>query len=202
MKTAEVVYQCDRIQLIHDILGNEYQSIIVANLCIRELDLNDPDSQTNLEFDLIINNLKRHVVVNNEGAIACMFTGLSNTLSNDFKSLRRLSMHRFSTRVKKAICIGGSVEISADERISVEIKIACGAHDLYFEHVSRSLIKSAVVVVINAFEAFINAELAMIKLRRAYDLYIMQNRQDLIQGISNDMALLVQIMPYDDIISS
>lgn len=200
MKTAEVVYQHSIAELVRKILGNEYRPIIVTDLHIHELDLSDPECQTDVEFDLITGtSSKQHIKVADDGMIACIFTGLFDALNDEFKSLDKLSMERFSTHVKKTVRAGGTKGISADERISVEIAIACGSRNLHFEHVSRSLLKSAVVVVINAFEVFINAELAMIKLRRAYDSYIARNRQDLVQDVSNDMAMLVQIMPYDDI---
>lgn len=201
MKTAEVAYQREITRLIREILGDDYITINLNNLHISELDLCEAEGPAEVEFDLIVDGVIQHVHVVQEGVIACLFAGLLNTLSERFTSLANISLCRFSTRVKRQQK-NRAMNISADERIGVEIAVTCGVKNIHFEQTTRSLLRSAVIVVIRAFETFINAELAIIKLRKAHDSYVERNRPDLIQAVSEDMATLVQIMPYDQIIAN
>lgn len=204
MKTAEVSRQREMDVLIRRILGASYERVIVSNLQINEYDLDDLNGQTRVEFDLTVSGREFpcRVNVTGDGVVSCMFQGLVGTLGIRFNSLKRISLDKFSTRVKSTTAAGGHAGIAADERIAVEIAITCDTKltPIHFEHTSRSIARSAICVVIDAFEMFINAESAIIKLHDAIADYKRRNRNDLLQAASLEMAQLVQIMPYSDVI--
>ena len=206
MKTAEVERQNTYDVLIRNVLGSRYERVIITNLQIREYDLDNLNGQTHVEFDLTVTGRKFpcHVSVYGDGAVSCLFQGLAGPLGLRFRSLKRLSLNKFSTRVHAKTTKGGFRGIAADERIGVEISIRCDTRKLpvHFEHTSRSIVRSSICVVAQAFEMFINAESAMLVLHDSLANYRKRNRHDLVQSTSLEMGKLVELMHYSDIIET
>ena len=182
--------------IVREVLDKKYINLFIGNFILKEEDeekisnISCVISFSNEWEDVIIEGKGRGVVDALIGAIIAQFGGV-------FFSLQQLEFDDFAMRVK----FKNSFTRRTDA--PVEIKLALKnkrGQRIYFFAESRSMVVSAISVIRRAFEYLINAERAILQLRESIFEATERNRRDLVTTYTDQMARLVKILSYEEVI--
>jgi len=182
--------------IVREVLDKKYINLFIGNFILKEEDkekisnISCVISFSNEWEDVIIEGKGRGVVDALIGAIIAQFGGV-------FFSLQQLEFDDFAMRVK----FKNSFTRRTDA--PVEIKLALKnkrGQRIYFFAESRSMVVAAISVIRRAFEYLINAERAILQLRESIFEATERNRRDLVTTYTDQMARLVKILSYEEVI--
>ena len=184
--------------IVKDILGEDFVGIDISQFILRE-DIQNSCSQISC-FLTLKNGTTDSILIEGTGSgmVDALFSSIIEQLSDKYSSLRQIELADFALKVK--------FKESRRWRKSdapVEIRLALrseGNRRLYFKAQSSSLVGTAIVGMQKAFEYLVNAEIAVIRLRK--DIYDAKerNRTDLVSLYTKQLTELVRIISYEQTI--
>ena len=130
-----------------------------------------------------------------KGFIDGLFNGMHERFRDDYPSLLKLKLTEFMVNPIMSL---SKASMGTDAQASVVFKIDVdqfGASE--FEHQSRSMIYSAYVTTLEAFQFYINCERAFDKIKFALGDAQQRNRSDTIQSCIYDLSKLTEVNSYE-----
>jgi len=132
------------------------------------------------------------------GVIDAFFHGLLLRLSADYPSLETVSLDKFVVNAHINRKKQGS-HTDAEAEVIIGMRNSYGNH-FEFNHVSRSVSRSAIEATLEAAEYFVNAERAFIESYTALKACRQEGRHDLEKRYTSLMAELVRNTSYSKVI--
>jgi len=131
------------------------------------------------------------------GIVDAFFAGMVDLYAGQFPSLKTIRFADFALKADVNSGRGARSDMAAE--VSVRIANSEGK-DYLFKHASPSITRSALAVVLQGVEFFINSERAFIAIYRALNHAREQNRTDSVERYTAQLATLVEATSYSDVI--
>ena len=191
-----MIHQQDRIHgLTKEVLGEQYIHLEVIDCRLHE-DYRGEDTLVACRFKE--DDSETTIEGRGVGLIDAFFNGLLARLSEEYPSLKTVSIDKFTVDAKIS---SGRHSSMADSLavVTVGIRNSNGDH-FEFEHESRSVTRSSIQATLQAAEYFMNSERAFIECFRALKSGKEQRRQDLVERYTSLMSELVKNTSYSEVI--
>lgn len=184
----------ERIKSFLDESGS-YVAISVSSFSIEE-DLRKKASS--IVADLSINNKKTKIKGVGVGIVDALLRGLVDKLSKNYPSLKNIKISEFNAKAK----IKKKARPGSDAVVDVDLVLEnTRGGKIIFSHSAKSLNISAVLVVLESVEYFINSEIAFLKLKTCIENASLRRRSDLVNDYMFLMTEVVKNMNYDKILT-
>ncbi len=132
------------------------------------------------------------------GIVDAFFRGLRGRYSDQFPSLNTIKFADFSIA---ADVDSGGESARTDMAATVTLRVVnSNDREFSFEHSSQSITRSAISVVLESVEFFIDCERAYIMLYRALEHARSENRADSVAMYTTKMTTLVEATSYSEVI--
>ena len=192
----EEVLQSECLKIVHEILGSEYVRIFIKSFRLVE---NDETKTSHVKCTISFSHNWEEVQIAGMGygMVDALFTSMMKKFTKDFSSLSQIEFDDFAMRVKFKNLLARKTDAP------VEIKIALkNTQDqrIYFSSEARSMVVAAISAIRKAFEYLINAERAFLHLQKDVQDARERNRGDLLKTYTNQMATLVRILSYEEVV--
>ena len=177
--------------IVEKTLEEKYVHLSVDNFILRE------GNRTKISCNVLFSNEWDDIFIDGEGdgVVDALLTTMISTFSEQYHSLKYISFDDFVMQIKFKTNIRRSAS-------PVEIKMVlknAKEKDIYFSSESQSMIKATISVVVSACEYLINAERAIIQLRKDIEGAKERRRNDMLDIYINRMIDLVSIISYDEV---
>ncbi|MBJ80856.1 MAG: hypothetical protein CMH60_06010 [Myxococcales bacterium] len=134
------------------------------------------------------------------GIVDAFFQGLIEMYAEDYPSLKRI---RFADFTVTASIEQEQFKTGSDSAAEVSIRIANSEnHEFTFSHLSRSLLRSCLLAVLDGVSFFINSERAFVAVTKALQFAKESQRHDSIQRYTQQLATLVEATSYDEVVNN
>ena len=142
---------------------------------------------------------ERHTIEGNGvGIIDAAFSGLRTMYAEEYPSLASIRLADFRIKVDRDTGHGSGSDMIAAVTLTVENS---EGRLFYFTDTSRSLTLSALAVVLDATEFFVNSERAFIQVYKALDHARQENRSDSVQRYTRQLSTLVECTSYSEVMA-
>lgn len=181
--------------LAQEILGESRLIIDVVNLKLSE-SFERPLAKFEAKLVEISDNKPKKHNVQGEGVglLDACFDAMLKGYEHNYCSLSSISIVDFTLNAH----LDSSNERKSDAKVTALLRVKnSDAHEYCFQCTTTSISHSSVFAVQEAFAFFINAELAYVRLYRAWADAKERGRHDLIDRYRNQMALLVHATSYE-----
>lgn len=141
---------------------------------------------------------KKNIEVNNQkgrGFVDSLFAGLHGSFLKEFKSLERIKLQD----LKVNPLIGSAkTSLAADAPISVLLSVYVEKNGIAeFQNKSHSIINSSFVIVLEAFQFYINCERVFDKIQLIMKDAKSRNRGDLVSQSMYDLSKITEVNNYE-----
>jgi len=182
--------------IVREVLDKNYINLFIGNFILKE---DDKEKISNISCVISFSNEWEDVIIEGKGrgVVDALIGAIIAQFGEVFFSLQQLEFDDFAMRVK----FKNSFTRRTDA--PVEIKLALKnkrGQRIYFFAESRSMVVAAISVIRKAFEYLINAERAILQLRESIFEATERNRRDLVTTYTDQMARLVKILSYEEVI--
>jgi|10_taG_2_1085330.scaffolds.fasta_scaffold03319_15 hypothetical protein len=182
--------------IVKDVLNKNYINLFISNFILKE---DDKEKISHISCVISFSNEREDVIMEGKGrgVVDALMNATIAQFGEVFFSLQRVEFDDFAMRVK----FKNSLRRRTDA--PVEIKLALKnkrGQRIYFFAESRSMVVAAISVIRKAFEYLINAERAILQLRESIFEAKGRNRRDLVTKYTDQMARLVKIISYEEVI--
>ena len=132
------------------------------------------------------------------GIVDAFFQGLISMYAEDYPSLKTIRFADFTIQAKLETA---QANAGSDSNAEVNIRIANSEnHEFNFSHISRSLLRSCLLAVLDGISFFINSERAFVAVTRALNFAKSKQRHDSIQRYTQQLATLVEATSYNEVL--
>lgn len=179
--------------IIKNILSNDYVFLNFDEICIKEDIRNE---KTHITCKVTAQDESFLVDATGDGVVDALFTALLEKFSSSkFLSLEELVLEGFSIEAQFNSKIR---KISrTDSAVEARLLVKNGVNtEFIFRHVSASIISAAIYVIKEAFEYFINSELAVEVLYVGISDAQKRNRVDIANNYTSQLSELVKNVCY------
>ena len=213
-----------RNQLITEILGEDYLTIMVTGLSLTETfptnhletftqealetsaeETIEERSRCTVELQMKLDRggdpspssqttLEGHGV----GVIDAAFEAIASSLEDDYPSLRSIQFTRFEIKGEVKSSLRSGAEAPCQAKLVVQNSDQL---PFSFEAVGRSTISVSLSVVAQAIEHFVNAEIAFTRIYRALEDAKARSRYDLTERYTSQLSELVKTTSYTETIA-
>jgi len=188
----------DNKQIIDEILKDDKVHIEIKKFFLEEDFVNDC-SYISCSLDIVSKEVKT-IDIKGEGCgvIDALLSGVFDYFSSDYLSLQNVWLYDFLVEVdfKK-----GKSVLNTDAPVEIKIALRGGnGTRLYFKAKSDSLVKAGIGATCNAIEYLINAEMAVLQLRKDIILAKKRQRLDLENSYICQLLELVKFVSYSETI--
>ena len=183
--------------LIREILGEDYLELWVDRFVFEE-SVRTHEGSIRCELHHKKSGEGEVIEGNGVGVIHAFFSGLKAHLALQYSSLNTIQFTAFTVRGDMD---SGKDSASSDAvgTVLLEVKNSSGSR-FGFDHRSRSVAGSAVVVTLKAAEYFVNSERAFVQSYKALQNARERSRQDLVDIYTAHLAELVKNTSYSQVI--
>ena len=183
-------------KLFEKVLGENKTSLIPLSISASE-SLNDDFTTTDFSFEDI--SLSGSIVtVNNvkgRGFVDSLFKGLHGHYVQTFASLKHI---RLVDLVVNPLMKNSKKGIGSEAKTDVIFRVEINGHGIAeFQNTSRSIIYSAFVASLQAFQFYINCERTFDKINFVVEDARSRNRGDILQSCMTDLSKLTEVNSYD-----
>jgi len=195
LKPEELVYQRKISERIKSVLGDNYVAVELGD-CVT---IGEHRGLTEIATNYTINGEPIKVCATGKGFVDALFTGVQSELCRKYASISQFCFEEF--KVEARIRESNSYSHS-DAPVLVQMVISCQSIStklLCFEALGESIISTSLQVCRKAIEFMINAELAVKHLIEIIGNVPME-RQDLIMGYTEELAIIVSTTDYSHIV--
>lgn len=185
-------------ELVAQVLDGTELRLTVDSYALRE---NLEDGQVELRCDVHHDQTgeKKTIEGKGVGVIDAFFHGLVNLYSAEFPSLTTIQFSDFTIRARLDT---GNGTAKSDSTAEVHLRVASSSgHEWEFVHVSPSITRAAIYVVLEATEFFINTERAYVAVYKALEHAKKANRADSVQRYTRQLSTLVEATSYSEVIA-
>ena len=117
--------------------------------------------------------------------------------TKDFSSLSQVEFDDFAMQIKFKNLLATKTDAPVEIKIALKNK---QNQRIYFSSEARSMVVAAISAIRKAFEYLINAERAFLHLQKDVQNAAERNRGDLLKTYTNQMATLVRILSYEEVV--
>lgn len=182
---------------VRDVLGEDYRSYEVTNYVLSE-DIRECAATIVCHFRPVEADRGRAVEGKGVGLIDALFQGLKKALSDDFPSIEHIHFVDFNVSGDfQGPSNSAHSDVPGHVRLVVENS---SGRRFVFDRKSASVTASCVLVVVNAIEHFVNAELAVVKVFEWIADAKSRQRPELVERYTRRLAELVQNASYSEAI--
>ncbi len=181
-------------ELAAQILGENYINLSLVSYKIEESENNHSEisAQISRSDSKELIELKGKGV----GAFDAFFISLREYFANEFPSVKAIIF----TELKAKSIPGSDLHHPTDALAEVSLTIQNSYRDeIEFTNRSRSLIRSSLEGLLQAFEYFINSEKTYIQLYKAIEHYKKEGRTDLIDKYTAMLSIVVRNTSYNEV---
>ncbi len=140
---------------------------------------------------------KMKIEGNGVGFIDALYHGMMAHYAKEFPSLETIQFTGFTVSAKMETSQQKGAD--AEGLVALTVKNSEGT-DFLFEHTGRSIVTSAIEVVVEALEYFVNSERAFLSVHNALKDAKGRSRADLVQGYTKQLSELVKTTSYSSVI--
>jgi LeuA allosteric (dimerisation) domain len=190
-----MVHQKETEALMRDVLGDKYVDIKATKLTFEEDFVTE---RVKVRCEVTDDAGKNMIEGEGVGLIDAFFAGLQKHLAKSYPSLTTIVFADFSV---KADVTTKKVMAGSDAAARIELIVENPERKRFsFQHASRSVTHSSVVVTTAACAYFVNSERAFLQVRQALDHARKENRHDTVKRYTAILAQLVENTSYSDAI--
>ena len=192
--------QDEMVGMVREVLGPDYVSLAVARYTLAE-DIASQDCRLTCVLCQPASEPPREWSVEGHGVgfIDALFKGLKARLSVEYPSLNTIHFVDFS--ISGDFSASRARDVNSDVPGSVRLMVS-NSHGRVFEFNQQSLSISAssVAAVTNAVQHFVNAELAVLRVRTWIEDARRRNRSQIAEQYVQMLSELVKIASYSEVI--
>jgi hypothetical protein len=182
--------------LIHRVLGDNYLPLKLVRIEVDE----QPDVGSSVKLTVAERETNVDCEGKGVGVVDAIYSALLARYAKEYESLKTLKLSKFHVaadiETKKA-----QAGLDAVGRVNVDVTNSEGRH-FNFTDASRSLTTSTARAMIAVVQYFVNAERAFLTLHNARRDAISRNREDLVARYTAEMAEVVELTSYAQIIEN
>jgi hypothetical protein len=188
----EEARQNNLMKIINEVLGPAKVSVFISDFILKE---NDATKCSHISCRLRLKDKTIMIKGTGNGPVDALFTALTQKLNKKYCSLSGIEFDDFSLKVKFKESRRWN---KTDAPVEIKLVLKNGRNKrMYFHAQSRSLVLAAVAAIRKALEFLINAEKAVIQLRKDHHEASERNRVDLTEKYAFQLAELIQISNYE-----
>ncbi len=195
MKPEELVYQRKISKRIKSVLGNNYVAVVLDD----HVTIGEQAGLTEITTNYTINNELINICATGKGFVDALFTGIQSEVCRKYPSINQFCFEEFKVQ---ALLRESKNYSHSDAPVLVQMVISCESIStklLCFEALGDSIISTSMQVCRKAIEFIINAELAVKHLIEIIGNVPME-RQDLIMGYTEELAIIVSTTDYSNVV--
>ena len=185
--------------LAKEILGDGHLVIEVVSLKLTE-SFEEPLAKIDAKLVEISDNKPKKLQIQGQGVglLDACFDAMLKGYEHNYCSLSSISIEDFTLNAH----LDANNERNSDAKVTALLRVKNSeAHEYCFQCTTTSISHSSVSAVQEAFAFFINAELAYVRLYKAWADAKERGRHDLIDRYRNQMALLVHATSYEKLVA-
>ena len=187
-------------KIVKQVLGEDFIEVHISQFILKE-DIQNSCSQISC-FLTLKNGSKDSILIegSGNGMVDALFNSIIDEMSSKYQSLSDIEFGDFALKVKFKESMGWR---KSDAPVEIRLALRNSrSKRLYFKAKSGSLVGTTIIVMQQAFEYLINAELAVIHLHQDIQNAKERNRTDLIMHYTQQLTELVRIVSYEQTIKS
>jgi len=192
----EEALQSECLKIVHEILGARYICIFIKNFALIE---DDETKTSHVKCTISFSNEWKDIFIEGigYGMVDALFNSMMKKFTKDFSSLSQLEFDDFAMQVKFKNLLATKTDAPVEIKIALKNK---QDQRIYFSSEARSMVVAAISAIRKAFEYLINAERAFLHLQKDIENAAERNRVDLANTYTNQMATLVRILSYEEVV--
>ena len=192
----EEALQLKCLEIVHDILGDQYIRIFIKNFVLVE---DDETKTSHVKCAISFSNQLEDISIEGVGygIIDALFNSMMKKFIKDFPSLSQVEFDDFAMQIKFKNLLATKTDAPVEIKIALQNK---QQQKIYFFAEARSMVVASVSAIRKAFEYLINAEKAFLHLQKDVQDARERNRGDLLKTYTNQMATLVRILSYEEVV--
>ena len=183
-------------KLFEKVLGNCKTNLVPLSISVSE-SLNDDFTTTDFSFEDISpsGSITTVTDVKSRGFVDGLFRGLHEHYAKHFTSLKHIKLVDL---VVNPLMKNSKKSIGSEAKTNVIFRVEIDGHGVAeFQDTSRSIIYSAFVASLNAFEFYVNCERTFDKINFVAGDAQARNRGDILQSCMTDLSRLTEVNSYD-----
>jgi len=183
--------------IIQEVLGDSYIRVFIGDFSLVE---DDKKKITHVNCKIFFSNNREETIEGKgHGIVDALFNSIIQKYSSEYTSLTQVRFDDFIMKVNFKSANSRSTDSPVEIKLALKT-ITRREQNIFFSATARSMVVAAISVIRKAFEYFINAEAAVLVLQESIKDARARNRRDLNNKYVSQMAQLVQIVSYEDVL--